>query len=101
MPQILIYTANLCAYCTMAKRLLDAKGAKYTEINVDAEPGLREALMQKSKRRTVPQIYIGERHIGGFDDLAALDRQKGLEPLLKGKELSGTQDTSKPLIGSE
>lgn len=82
MSKILIYTANLCAYCTMAKRLLDIKGVTYTEINVDAEPGLREALMQKSKRRTVPQIYIGDQHIGGYDDLAALDRQKGLDPLL-------------------
>ncbi|MEQ1635373.1 MAG: glutaredoxin 3 [Methylococcales bacterium] len=81
--EILIYTANLCSYCLMAKRLLDAKGVQYTEINVDAEPGLREALMQKSKRRTVPQIYIGDRHIGGFDDLYALDRQKGLDPLLE------------------
>ena len=82
MSKIIVYTANLCGYCVMAKRLLDTKGVAYTEINVDAEPGLREALMQKSKRRTVPQIYIGEQHIGGFDDLVALDRQKNLDPLL-------------------
>ncbi|NOT85491.1 MAG: glutaredoxin 3 [Methylococcaceae bacterium] len=84
MSKILIYTANLCVYCTMAKRLFDNKGVQYTEINVDAEPGLREALMQKSKRRTVPQIYIGDLHVGGFDDLYALDRQKALDPLLEG-----------------
>lgn len=66
----------------MAKRLLDNKGVSYTEINVDIEPGMRETMMQKTKRRTVPQIYIGEQHIGGFDDLHALDRQKGLDPLL-------------------
>jgi glutaredoxin 3 len=82
MSNIVIYTANRCGYCTMAKRLLDNKGATYTEINVDVEPGLREALIQKSKRRTVPQIYIGDYHVGGFDDLVALDRQKCLDPLL-------------------
>jgi glutaredoxin 3 len=82
MSNIIIYTANLCGYCSMAKRLLDNKGVAYTEINVDAEPGLREVLIQKSKRRTVPQIYIGDYHVGGFDDLVALDRQKSLDPLL-------------------
>ncbi|MCX7089296.1 MAG: glutaredoxin 3 [Methylococcales bacterium] len=91
MSKIIIYTANLCAYCTMAKRLLDTKGVQYTEINVDAESGLREALMQKSKRRTVPQIYIGDLHVGGFDDLAALDRQKGLEPLLENYKVTRPQ----------
>lgn len=82
MLQIIIYTAHLCMYCTMAKRLLDSKGVQYTEINVDTDDQLREEMMQRTKRRTVPQIYIGEQHIGGFDDLAALDRQKGLDPLL-------------------
>ena len=66
----------------MAKRLLDRKGAHYIEINVDANPGLRDEMMQKTKRRTVPQIYIGDYHVGGFDDLQALDRQHKLDPLL-------------------
>ena len=66
----------------MAKKLLDRKGVSYTEINVDNQPGLREEMMAKTKRRTVPQIYIGDRHIGGFDDLYALDSQKALDPLL-------------------
>jgi len=66
----------------MAKRLLTAKGAKYTELNVDTIPGLREKMMQKTKRRTVPQIYIGDLHVGGFDDLRALDLSKKLDPLL-------------------
>jgi glutaredoxin 3 len=66
----------------MAKRLLDKKGAHYTEINVDAEPGLREEMMIKTKRRTVPQIYIGDNHVGGFDELYALDQQKKLDDLL-------------------
>jgi len=82
MPEILIISSTICPYCVMAKRLLDKKGAHYHEINVDAEPGLREEMMQKTKRRTVPQIYIGDFHVGGFDDLQALDRQQKLDPLL-------------------
>lgn len=82
MPEILIYTANLCPYCTMAKRLLDKKGASYSEINVDSTSGLREEMMQKTRRRTVPQIYIGDQHIGGFDDLYALDKKNELDGLL-------------------
>ncbi len=66
----------------MAKRLLTAKGASYKELNVDTTQGLREEMMQKTRRRTVPQIYIGDQHIGGFDDLRALDLKKGLDPLL-------------------
>ncbi|NOT12906.1 MAG: glutaredoxin 3 [Methylococcaceae bacterium] len=82
MPEILIYTTRICPYCTMAKRLLDQKEVQYTEINVDAEAGLREAMMQKTRRRTVPQIYIGDFHVGGFDELYALDQQKKLDALL-------------------
>lgn len=81
MPNIIIYTTKICPYCVMAKRLLDRKGVVYTEINVD-EPALREEMISKSNRRTVPQIFIGDRHIGGFDDLYALDRQNLLDPLL-------------------
>jgi glutaredoxin 3 len=83
MVKIVIYTGRFCPYCTMAKRLLDRKGAPYTEIDVDSKPGLREELMQRTKRRTIPQIFIGDRHIGGFDDLHALDMEKGLDPLLQ------------------
>lgn len=82
MSEILIYTANLCPYCTMAKKLFDRKGASYSEINVDSKPGLRQEMMEKTKRRTVPQIYIGEVHVGGFDDLYALETKKKLDPLL-------------------
>ncbi len=82
MPEILIYTTNICPYCLMAKRLLDKKGVSYTEINVDSQLGLREEMMRKTKRRTVPQIYIGDVHVGGFDDLYALDQQKKLDALL-------------------
>ena len=82
MPEILIYTTAICPYCMMAKRLLDKKGLPYTEINVDAEPGLREEMMLKTNRRTVPQIYIGDYHVGGFDDLYVLDQKKKLDDLL-------------------
>ena len=82
MANIIIYTSNLCPYCTMAKRLLDKKGLVYNEINVDSEPVLRQEMMIKTKRRTVPQIYIGDFHVGGFDDLYALDQQRRLDPLL-------------------
>lgn len=83
MPEILIYTTAICPYCMMAKRLLDKKGLSYTEVNVDSEPGLREEMMLRTKRRTVPQIYIGDYHVGGFDELYALDQQNKLDDLLK------------------
>lgn len=82
MKEIIVYTANLCPYCTMAKRLLDKKGVSYAEINVDSKPGLRQEMMEKTRRRTVPQIYIGDFHVGGFDDLHALDSRKELDSLL-------------------
>ena len=82
MPEILIYTTNICPYCVMTKRLLDKKGISYTEINVEAQTGLREEMMRKTKRRTVPQIYIGDLHVGGFDELYALEQQKKLDTLL-------------------
>lgn len=83
MPNIIIYTGRLCPYCTMAKKLLDRKGASYTEIDIDSKPGLRQEVMEKTKRRTVPQIYIGDLHIGGFDDLNTLDRENKLDSLLE------------------
>ncbi len=83
MPEILIYTTNICPYCTMAKRLLDKKDALYTEINVDTKAGMREEMIRKTKRRTVPQIYIGDYHVGGFDELYALEQQNKLDTLLQ------------------
>lgn len=79
---VLIYTTRICPYCIMAKRLLDRKGVIYREINVDNLPGAREEMMAKTKRRTVPQIYIGDYHVGGFDELYALDQQQKLDGLL-------------------
>jgi len=79
-----MYATNVCPYCVMAERLLRSKGVDAIDkVRVDLDPQLRQEMMQKTGRRTVPQIYIGERHIGGYDDLAALDRAGGLDPLLK------------------
>ncbi len=83
MTEILIYTGNFCPYCTMAKRLLEKKGLHYTEINVDASPELRQEMMTKTKRRTVPQIYIGHYHVGGCDELYALEKRNELDALLQ------------------
>jgi len=80
-----MYTTAVCPYCIMAERLLRAKGVEeIAKIRVDLEPQLRGEMMQKTGRRTVPQIYIDETHVGGFDDLAALDRAGKLDPLLRG-----------------
>jgi len=83
MPRILMYCTAVCPYCVRAEQLLKTKGVTEIEkIRVDLEPKQREAMMARTGRRTVPQIYIGETHVGGFDDLAALDRAGGLDPLL-------------------
>jgi glutaredoxin 3 len=79
---IIIYTRDLCGYCAAAKRLLDGKGVRYTERNATFDPDLRAEMMEKSGRQTFPQIFIDGRHIGGFDDMNALDRQGGLDPLI-------------------
>ncbi|WP_028456236.1 glutaredoxin 3 [Chitinilyticum litopenaei] len=82
MPRIIMYTTAVCPYCVMAERLLLSKGVQIEKIRVDLDPEQRVLMMERSQRRTVPQIFIGERHIGGFDDLAALDRAGGLDLLL-------------------
>jgi len=83
MAKVLMYSTGVCPFCIMAERLLKSKGvAEIEKIRVDLEPKRREEMMQRTGRRTVPQIYVGERHVGGYDDLAALDRAGGLDPLL-------------------
>lgn len=80
---VVMYSTAVCPYCIMAERLLKSKGIENIEkVRVDLDPAVREAMMQKTGRRTVPQIYIGETHVGGFDDLSALDRAGKLEALL-------------------
>ena len=82
--KVLMYTTAVCPYCQMAERLLRAKGVEVEKVRVDLEPQRRTEMMEKTGRRTVPQIYVGETHVGGYDDLAALDRAGKLDPLLKG-----------------
>jgi glutaredoxin 3 len=82
---VTMYSTAVCPYCVRAERLLVAKGVDAIEkIRVDLDPEQRVLMMQKTGRRTVPQIYIGDTHVGGFDDLYALDQAGGLDPLLKG-----------------
>ena len=83
MAKVLMYSTGVCPYCIQAERLLKAKGvASIDKIRVDLQPEQRAEMMAKTGRRTVPQIYIGDTHVGGFDDLAALDRAGGLDSLL-------------------
>jgi len=82
MPKITIYTTSICPYCMMAKRLLNTKGVAFDEIDVGGKPALRAEMEEKSGRYTVPQIWIGARHVGGCDDLHDLDATGELDRLL-------------------
>jgi glutaredoxin 3 len=83
MPSVEVYTTPYCPYCVSAKELLRRKGADFTEINVAGKPELRERMVERAGgRMTVPQIFIGDTHVGGCDDLYALDDEGGLDPLL-------------------
>ena len=83
MAKVLMYATGVCPFCLMAERLLKSKGvADIEKIRVDLEPTRRTEMMERTGRRTVPQIYVNDRHVGGYDDLAALDRAGGLDPLL-------------------
>lgn len=83
MPNITMYTTAVCPYCMNAERLLISKGVSaINKIRIDLQPEKRDEMMQKTGRRTVPQIYIDDLHVGGFDDLRALDLAGGLDPLL-------------------
>lgn len=82
-PQVRMYSTAVCPYCLMAERLLKSKGVEEIDkVRIDLDPAERDAMMQKTGRRTVPQIYIGDTHVGGFDDLSALDRAGKLDALL-------------------
>lgn len=81
--QVTLYTTRFCPYCVSAKQLLKSKRVDYVEIPVDGDLNKRAEMTELSGRRTVPQIWIGDRHIGGFDELAALDRQGRLDSLLE------------------
>ena len=86
MAPVTMYATAVCPYCVQAERLLRAKGVQeIAKVRVDLEPARRVEMMQKTGRRTVPQIWIGDTHVGGYDDLVALDRAGGLDPLLAGE----------------
>jgi glutaredoxin 3 len=82
MAEVIIYTTRICPYCVRAKQLFQRKGISYQEIDVSTDQELRLKLVARTKQRTVPQIFINDQHIGGCDDLYALERQGALDPLL-------------------
>ncbi|EED32160.1 glutaredoxin 3 [gamma proteobacterium NOR5-3] len=80
--EVTLYSTRFCPYCVAAKRLLDAKGVKYVDIPVDGDPQLRQEMSKRAGQRTVPQIWIGDEHVGGYTDLAALEQRGLLDGLL-------------------
>lgn len=83
-PAITIYSTAICPYCVAAKNFLKSKGLGWNEIRIDTDPAARATMLARAKRTSVPQIFIGETHVGGYDDLIALHRAGKLEPLLAG-----------------
>ncbi len=83
-PEITVYTSAICAYCVAAKNFLKSKGLSWNEVRIDTDPAQREKMMALTRRTTVPQIFIGQTHVGGYDDMMALHRAGKLEPLLSG-----------------
>ena len=84
-PAITLYTTAICPYCVAAKNFLKSKGREWTEVRVDTDPIAREKMVALARRTSVPQIFIGETHVGGYDDMMALHRAGKLEPLLSGQ----------------
>ena len=82
MPNVQIYTTAICPYCVRAKSLLERKGIGYEELRIEGSRDLMREMLERSKRRTVPQIFIDDYHVGGYDDMAALDVEVRLDPLL-------------------
>jgi glutaredoxin 3 len=81
-PVITIYSSGFCPYCVAAKNFLKSRGQSWTELRIDTDPANRAAMAARTSRTSVPQIFIGDVHVGGFEDMVALDRQGGLAPLL-------------------
>jgi len=88
-PAVTVYTGSFCGHCLRVLALLDRRGIAHAEVNVEDHPGLREELMAKSGRRTLPQVYVGGRYVGGADELAALDRSGELLKLLQARNDDG------------
>ena len=83
MPPITMYTTAVCPYCVAAKNFLKSRGATWDEVRVDLDFARRQEMLARTNRTSVPQIFIGDTHVGGFDDMVALDRAGGLKPLLE------------------
>jgi len=85
LPTITLYTSAVCAYCTAAKQFLRSRGLEWTEVRIDQDADARAKMVEMTGRTSVPQIFIGETHVGGYDDMMALQRAGKLEPLLAGE----------------
>lgn len=83
-PEILIYTSAICPYCIAAKNFLKSKGHQWTEVRIDLDASEREKMVARTRRTSVPQIFVGDTHVGGYDELIALHREGKLEPMLEG-----------------
>ncbi len=84
-PRITLYTSAVCAYCVAAKNFLRSKGLEWTEVRIDTDPAERERMVALAGRTSVPQIFVGDTHVGGYDDMMAMHRAGDFEPLLEGK----------------
>jgi glutaredoxin 3 len=84
-PDVTLYTTAMCPYCVAAKNFLKSRGVAWTEVRVDMDAEARKLMMSLTRRTSVPQIFIGDTHVGGFDDMVALDRRGALTPLLAGQ----------------
>ena len=84
-PPVTMYTTAVCPYCVAAKNFLKSKGREWTEVRVDLDPAEREKMMALTRRTSVPQIFVGDTHVGGYDDMIALHREGKLEPLFEGE----------------
>ena len=84
-PVITLYSSAICPYCVMAKNFLKSKGLAWTEVRIDTDPVAREAMLAKARRTSVPQIFVGDVHVGGYDDMMALHRAGKFERLLAGE----------------
>ena len=85
-PGIVIYTTAICPYCVAAKNFLRSQGRDWAERRIDLDPAARDEMMQRARRTSVPQIFVGDTHVGGYDDMIALHRAGGLAPLLDGED---------------
>lgn len=85
-PEITLYTSAVCGYCVAAKNFLKSKGLQWREVRIDTDPAEREKMMALARRTSVPQIFVGQTHVGGYDDLMALHRAGKLDALLSGDQ---------------